>query len=193
MAVDNLIRGALQRIPRGLLGFLDVKVGGTYPTVMSGLLQPTLDLQSWYASEGQQLTGTGAAIGTAVGLTQLRITSTAPENLSNGTALIVPQNEIWLLTEWLVQCFHAAAGDFFDTSPVVYANGVSSSRLYSPACALSGDPYRPEANVFASRSIIKPVFVTPGEEIAMYVNMALAAAGTPHTPISRFKLLRFKV
>jgi hypothetical protein len=185
--------GKIQRIPRGLLSFLQVSTSAEYPVALANQLLPTMDLTNWYGAEGEHITGTGAAIGTVTGGTQLRITATAPNTtLSDGTSMTVPQNEIWLVSEWLVQCFHAAAGDFFDVSPAVYFHNVSSSRFYSPATALSGDPNINAANIWAHRAIMRPVLLAPGEEVAMLVNRALAAAGTPHTPVSRFKLLRFR-
>jgi len=189
----DLIKGLMQRIPRGLLSFLDVKTGGTYPTALGGLLQPTIDLNPWYASEALQLTASATAVGTQVAGTRLPIVSTTVEDLVAGAGqLVVPNTEIWLITEATCGASAATAGDVLDICMVIMANAVAT-RFYIPPQVQIGNPDRAAANMSAwALSVPGPgLFVAPGEEIMIQVLQWTVAAGT-EAPILRLKLMRFR-
>jgi len=192
--VADLIRGLMQRIPRGLLSFLDVKTGGTYPTLLGGILQPHIDLNPWYASEALQLTGVGDAAATQVAGGRLAITTTSVEDLVAGAgALIVPNTEIWLITQATATASIEAAGDVVDVSMCINANP-TAVRFYVPPQVLVGNPDRAAQNWSARVLSVPPpgLLVAPGESIGFVIHQwTIAAAGTA-TPILRFKLMRFR-
>jgi len=182
----------IQRVPRGLLSFLDVKAGGDYPTNLVTQLQPTIDLQAWYAAEAQHYTCTGAAIGTTASSTKLPFTGTTVDNLSDGANVAVPQNEIWLLHDATVEMSNGVtAADIFDTVLSIGFN-TTANRHIIPAQTLAGNPYAGVATNTAYRSLNKPLFMAPGNELCLRVIRATAAAGTPFTPVARIRVLRFR-
>lgn len=73
----------INRVPKGLLGLLDLKTQGDNPAQMVPQVQPTLDLRDFYAQGTRDTLSSAIAVG-ALGL------FTPP-------ALVVPQGEEWLL------------------------------------------------------------------------------------------------
>lgn len=189
---DQRFPSLLQRVPRGLLSFLDIKAGGEYPTRFITELQPTIDLTSWYGSEGQHYTAVGAAVGTTGQGTKLPFTSSTVDNLSDGSNIAVPNTEIWYLQQATVEMGQGlGAADIFDAVLSIQFNTVNN-RFFIPAQTLSGNPYAGVAANISYRSLDQPVLLGPGNEIALKVIRATAAAGTPFVPTARLVLLRFK-
>jgi len=197
--VADLIRGLMQRIPRGLLGFLDVKTGGTYPTALGGVLTPTLDLSAWYASGAELLTGVGTTVNDAtVDGTRINMTVTSPTNLSDGTLVRVPQTEIWLLPQWTVDPgVDIAGGDVADFGPCV----ANDNGFYMPPSMLAGD-IKGEIGVIGqdhfgpARSLLAfppGLFLRPGETMQMIVYQSLFPSAGSVQPRSRFLLQRFRI
>lgn len=189
----ELIRGLMQRIPRGLLSFLDVKTGGTYPTVLGGLLQPTIDLTEWYGAEAQHYTAVGAAVGTTVAGNKLPFTATSVTDLTNGANLVVPDREIWRLNEATVDLGNGAnAADIFHCALCIRFN-TTANRFFIPPQTLHGDPGAGVAFNRAYYALDRPLLVAPGNEIALETIRVSAAAGTPFTPTARLVLARFTI
>jgi len=172
----ELIRGLMQRIPRGLLAFLDVKTGGTYPTALGGMLQPVLDLQAWYASEATHYLGTNAGQGTTAGNATFPIVLTTPTNIVVGGKLQVPQTETWLVTNWSV--FNESAGvvatDYIDVVPVLRDPAITYN--VCPPTTLDGAIAFGQTAWSMRRSIRAPILVPPGWDLAFRVNRLLLGA-----------------
>lgn len=184
----------IQSIPRGLLSFLGITLGGDYPRQLITQLQPTLDLLDFYASsQAQHYTATGTAVGTTAQGTRLSFTGTTVENLGDGTNVTVPQTESWLLLDATVDMNNGVnAADIFDVVFAVNYNTLAN-RFVVPPQTLSGNPYAAVATNQAYRSLDKPVFLSPGNELVLRVIRATAAAGTPFVPLARLRLLRFRL
>lgn len=185
----------IQRIPRGLLSFLDVKAGGDYPVNFITQLQPTLDLMRFYANgEAQHYTAGGIAIGSTASGTKLPFTNTTVTDLTNGANLIVPQNETWMLLDATTEMnFNlSTAGDIFDVALQIGFNS-TATRFVIPAQTLQGNPYLGVTGNVAYRSLNEPQFIMPGNELALRVIRCVAAAGTPFGAVCRLRLLRFNI
>lgn len=78
--------GQIQKIPQGLLGFLQLKTGGRNPATLSDIVVPTWDLARLYLEADAEYVGVNSTIN-AGGYT---ITASAP------------QNEAWIVTSFNV-------------------------------------------------------------------------------------------
>lgn len=172
----ELIRGLMQRIPRGLLGLLDVKTGGTYPTVLNGSLQAVIDLQAWYGAEATHYLGTNAGQGTTTGNASFPIVLTTPTNIVTGGALRVPQTETWYIQTWSV--YNEAAGmtatDYVDVSPVL--RDPATTYNWDPPSTLTGAIAFGQTLWAMRRSITHPILAPPGWDLAFRVNRLLLGA-----------------
>jgi hypothetical protein len=100
-------KGPIQRIAQGLLGFFQLKDQGN-PAVLSDLLQGTLELRDWYF----ETSTTVPAVSTV----------SIPANSSGWFAfttnpLVVPQNEIWWVSNFTVYCALPLATDHIRMCP----------------------------------------------------------------------------
>jgi len=195
----DLIKGLMQRIPRGLLGFLDVKTGGTYPTALGGLLQPTIDLTQWYMTGAELLTGVGTVVNDAtVDGTRIDITITSPTDFADGSELRVPQTEIWLIPQWTVDPgVDLAGGDVCEVGPCI----ANDNGFYMPPTLMAGDRQGAigvigQDHFGPARSLVAfppGLFVRPGELVQMMVYQSLFPSAASVLPRSRFQLLRFRI
>jgi hypothetical protein len=82
---------------RGYLDFFGLKNGGSNPQIPATFIQPTLDLQRWYL-ESRAIDYNWSRLFVAnTNAANLQLTATTPSNLSNGTDVIVPQDEVWAM------------------------------------------------------------------------------------------------
>lgn len=90
-----------QSINTALFGYLDLfqlRTGGRNPQVTADYIQPTIDLQRWYLeSRVSSIQGNVNTVVATIGASQLTIATTTPAGLSNGTNIVVPSNEVWIL------------------------------------------------------------------------------------------------
>lgn len=183
----------IQRIPRGLLAFLDVKAGGEYPVQLITQLQPTIDLTKWYAAEAESFTASAVQIGTTTEGTFINFTVTSVTDITDGVSLTVPQTQVWVLQAATVEMLRVggAVGDIFDAA-LCFAPLTSGTRSIHPAQTLMGNPYLGQ-RTFAMRSLDNPPWILPsGTTIGLRIIYAQAAAGTPFSPVARLRLLRFQ-
>lgn len=91
-------RAPLQRLPKGLLGFMELKNGGQFPQELAAAaLIPQIDLLRWYlATNGEPVVT--APIAAAVGFTNF------PE-------FLIPQDEIWYVDNFMVRSELVGAGE----------------------------------------------------------------------------------
>ena len=105
--------GVLQVLPKGLLGFLELKNGGSFPTALLRDLAPTIELLDWYTEANSEVVsgGTVAVAGAAGSRTVGGTLDFAPGNA-------VPSNEWWLLHEYNVDLI-TGAGETIQATPAV--------------------------------------------------------------------------
>lgn len=88
MMPEELSYGPVQVLPKGLLGFLQLKNAGKNPDRLSNTLSPSLDLFEWYmAGTAQDIIPAPATAALPTGSTGFQAFTVNP--------VIVPQQEIW--------------------------------------------------------------------------------------------------
>lgn len=116
--------GPIQILPRGLLGFLQLKNAGQNPSLLSDLLQPTLDLREWLLeTNSESVFVSGVAFipaATGVGFFSL---------------FTVPDGQHWALLDAFARIAIGAGQTL--THRLAYFDGPSAS---SQEFSLSGDP-----------------------------------------------------
>lgn len=89
--------GPLNRVPLGLLSFLELKApSGRYPVQLADQILPQLDMEKFYRPQAHRA-GLGLQAGGAI---------VGPNRFSVftlGSATIVPQGELWFLAEYTVE------------------------------------------------------------------------------------------
>lgn len=142
--------GVLNRTPEGFLDLTGQRVGGRYPTQLSDVVAPTVDLS--YLLKGRL-----TAVETAASLTS---------NVGDQVTIDVPDNENWLLFNLGTQYITTANNDrvwigiYVDELPgssdpankmLIHAN--------EPAVGINN------VHTFYSASSIEPMLLTPGTQI----------------------------
>jgi len=85
-------------IPQGLLDLFSIRSGGRNPQQLAEQLLPTLDMQRWY--QEAKVLEVDFAVPQLVASADsgvIDIPVTTPTNLSNGTSVNVPENEVWMV------------------------------------------------------------------------------------------------
>lgn len=91
----------IQLIPRGLLGFFQVKNNGVNPTDLPDELQPILEMRDWYFQSQPEALPVGS-IALATGANGFSPFTANP--------LVVPSDEFWFVLDYSVQA-SLGAGD----------------------------------------------------------------------------------
>ena len=160
----------IQLIPRGLLGFLQLKNLGKNPSDFPSVLQPTLELFDWLTQSEQLSTvGTDAAIA-AVG---------------TNTYLSVPSGEAWWLHDVQASINLAAAATIvcspsYNLGPV---GAPSFSRLLTPLQQYSQAVHG--TTIVIPSTLYKPMLLTPGCTLGIRTT-ALSAATTAGNLVARY-------
>lgn len=104
-------------IPQGLLDLFAIKNGGQNPDSLTSQLQAQIDLFGFYRLFKEQYFRLGMANQTSQGVNTAMNWSNAtpvdPNNpISDGTLVRVPQNQVWIVTEYdVITNFNAIAGE----------------------------------------------------------------------------------
>lgn len=88
----EVLSGPIQTLPRGLLGFMQLKNSGRYPSEVSSTLGLSLELFDWYMeanAENLPLASTAAIGPGAVGFVPWTV-----------NPIVVPDNEMWFVTAY---------------------------------------------------------------------------------------------
>lgn len=105
--------GPIQTVPRGLLGLLQLKSRGQNPIDISDLVSPIISLfDFWMNGEAQNITNTGA--GEGIPTRVMPAATTAFQGFVDGAPvvdLIVPQDEVWFVTDYTIFTGVLAATD----------------------------------------------------------------------------------
>lgn len=113
------ISGPLQVIPRGFLGFFQLKNGGVNPTEMPDSLQCVLEMRDWYFNANAETFDVGSVA--VAGGTTGNVAWTSP--------VIVPNDEFWWVTEYNARTAALLAADTSEfcmcyVAPVGAAQGI---------------------------------------------------------------------
>lgn len=190
----------VNRIPPGLLEYFGVKSGEWGPRELGQQLTPTLDLGRWYmdASALQlQCTVTGSPWAADANATLAPITGTGPVDLTNGTQLIVPPGEAWLVLEAGIT-WQATASD--NEAQFWWASGTTASGFQSWPQRPLGYAQHPAPASFAAGFrqsgvvLTQPFWIPPGMTLAVQVGLvAIGAGGSVSISSAWLRLQRFRI
>lgn len=167
--------GPIQKIPGGLLDFLQLKNAGRNPADLPEVLQPVLEMQQWYWQTYAEITGgTDAAI-VAVGLVD---------------KVTVPDNEFWAVHEVQVDAA-LAVGSVVEIIPYFRQGPAGSINNYPFNLA---DPYLWDAatmgTVYLRRMLHPlPLLLVPGSILGIRT-YRLSAATTTGNLFARFTRMK---
>lgn len=157
------------RYLRGLLGFLDGKVGGLTPAEFADFLQPTLDSYPFlHAQQRELVRGGSAGIGTG------------GEGFDPIAALLVPQDEVWLV-DWA--CAYMPGGVFVGAADQLTMQPAVTMRSAGAATSgmivLGNMPWQDPALAWCPHSTsIRPYIALPNDQFGIWVDIIQLAAGT---------------
>jgi hypothetical protein len=175
-----IVASRFNRYLRGLLGFLDSKVGGLTPADLETSVRPTLDIRPFaYAQAREFRVANTAAI--AVGETGF-VSATVP--------IIVPEGELWLVDQFSVNSNDLAAGQRLFIAPaaniIASSGGIAQSLILGDSLAVST-----AAELQQCAGVMKGIFTAqPGDELGVFV--CQNAVGTP-TMFLRYTLMRLTI
>lgn len=153
----------IQKIPSGLLGFLQLKNSGQNPSELPSLLQPILELRDWYfAADARNFYDSAGNVPIY----------SAPNNtvgfvgFATGPTLItVPQDEMWFIQDYLV-----ATATLIATDTIQFAAGFRTPDVGVSIQNMMGDPSvlstGPNRRAYAWA---RGLFVPPGSQIGAQV------------------------
>lgn len=169
--------GPIQIIPPGLLGFLQLKNGGTNPRDLEENVQPTFELWRHYLNATAE-EGTGDSANVVSGTNGFVSFNT---NVSNG--------EWWYIHYFMAQGLGVAAADTLSIAPAfnaqVAAGGISialAPMVSTSALTVASSPF----------NVARDVLVPPGAGLGAFVGHVLSAAG--NWPLrGRWRFTRLKI
>lgn len=176
--------GPIQLIPPGLLGFLQLKVGGLNPENLSTNLQATLELFEWYMQARLEHSSSSISrtVNTAGGAGSF-VPFLVPAN-----ALVVPDKEFWWVESFTILALLGAAAD--TTS---FQCGWQSATLGAPSFYSVGPTETATgsatSNVEAFARSDRPFFCPPGAQLGIMNRQTVSAAGVQFFPYVRFARL----
>jgi hypothetical protein len=166
---DEIGTAPLNTIPRGLLDFFGIKSFGQNPVHLQDRIQPTLDLLLWVA----QTNAVYLEVPTIVLATAnqpggtVDFPSTQPQNLSVGGRLVVPQNEVWFVHEFVVKAIYNNAADLGEFWPGIYDYPAAINRPQPSDSSLLHNGVAAFVRT-AWASMHRPIFVAPGSTLSAY-------------------------
>lgn len=189
--------GALNRWPVGLLGFLDLKVGGRYPQSLGDVVVPQLELWQQYVNQqlfSTQLTApTDPLIASDSGGATYGFTAGSPLALPvSGGQVAVPQDEIWYVRQFSIHwTWNSIAAGVVDFSPM-YQVPNSGSRF--PSCTRQGQTDSQAAVGVSGRSMITdPIWLLPGYAPRFVVNRQTVPGGGSVAISGQIELARIRI
>lgn len=181
----KLLTAPVGFVPAGLLDFYGLKSMGENPQVLGNLIQPTMDLTRWYAdsrAQGVFVVTTNpvtAPLAANLAASAVAIQATGPLNLSDGTDVIVPANEVWLVLEANVRwTFSAAAGQSANFQMLHAEQKGNGTQVQWPMTVVGNVASSATTNL-AGRSILDhPMLIYGDSSIKIDCNGAIVAAAT---------------
>jgi hypothetical protein len=149
-----LTPATISRLPLGLLDFLGIKSGGTYPRDLSTTLASTWDMLDLLAANHHSDIRNDTPVN-------------AP-NLITPIPLVVPQTEVWYVPFFTVSATTIAAEAINGTV------GVVGQGIPQPAFIL-GDSAGVGASITMNASTKYPIWMGPGDQPAFRVNSITTA------------------
>lgn len=182
---------------RGYLDFFGLKNGGSNPQMPAAVLAPTMDLQRWYMeSRAQVYTFSRQNFFVASGGGNfIPIIATTPTDISDGTDVICPQNEIWLLMPGsrIFAGFSADAGSEVELT-LVTANQSSDQFEFIPMNPREGYGTSDAAITRSQcRTLSEPFWIQPGWTLTGLDYGHTVAAGGDIDIGGTLKLLRLRI
>lgn len=167
------------RLPRGLLGLLDAKIGGQNPQQLDESVRSSVALDRFYEAQMREaLTGTSLAL-VALG----------PVFWSTGSmAGVVPADEMWLIDQYSVQSQGMAAGEALAIVPLLRVNAPAGT--YQDIFLDHPVVLTLALNEQAFSTAIRPFVALPGDSLGFQVWRRTAYAGTVSgiATVSRLKV-----
>ena len=192
---DNIPPPPINTLPRGLLDFLGIQSMGANPRNLAQLVQPIIDMMPFYLAQEEEyfrlVRATTIPVGSAIG-TLWQWSSTAPVDIINGAAgLIVPNNEIWYVSE-MTACvaLSNAANDFFIPQLTLLPAGGNGQFLpqtmYGMQPVLGTSPGQ-----IAGAQLARPFWAGPGSTLMVQSGGYVFSAIT--TLLGSMKVVRLKI
>lgn len=159
--------GPLNRLPIGILGLFDIRgAGGSYPRALIETIQPTVDSSMFLR---------GSVMVDGVGVTTPALT--APVSFREFVGLIVPNTEVWFLSEFTVEC--TLAIDQGVVFRAAWAVDVAVPRPYGLGDYTSAVPHALGSVAQASASFQMPRIMPPGSKLGVNLqSITVGAAGS---------------
>lgn len=169
----------VQVIPPGLLGFLQLKVGGLNPDTLLGELRGILDLTEWYfQARYEEPQGAGGTLASGPFVTGAAALGYNDWATVGGTAgpLTVPNGEAWMVGEYtMVYSCGAVAGDTALAVPCMKTPASSVPvMLANPTLSLTGSATK--ARSVPVRSIGR-FFAPAGSSLGFWIADNISPAG----------------
>lgn len=193
----NLLTSPIGFVPAGLLDFFQLKSMGENPQTLGQQIAPIMDIFRWYAdtrAQGFVVSATNPAFPYAANISAqgISITATTPTNLSNGTNLIVPATEVWIVLECTCTVgFTATAGQYGSFSmrhSEQLGNGATFIWPMLPQGFFSGDA----AVARSGRLVLERPIIIPGDSTILLNTDGINVAASNITPTVSMRLLRLQ-
>lgn len=156
--------GAINRLPNGLLSYVDTKTQGQNPAFLGEQVSPVLDMEPFYRSLARY---------------EMQVSQNVAAGPNSYTNIVaVPNDEVWLL--------HAASVEFANTvgpnatnvwaSCNLWTGPQASISLLNTSGAVSGITVTTGEQVYFSGIFARPVVASPGWNIAVWMGNFAGAA-----------------
>lgn len=184
---------AIAQLPKGLLALFDIKSAGDYPSQLTDNIQLTYDvgdlqIQGINAERVTDNLALAAGAGTQ-----------SPGTFNLGTQLIVPSNEVWLVS--FAQCVTGVVGVAASVRPLMigYAppgvTGLNGFRsLVDPPVATLTGTAVVQYGITVNQGLTHPHVVGPGSEFLVFADReVVSVVGGAVNVISQLRYLRCRV
>lgn len=167
--------GPVNRLPLGLLSYLDLKGNGRYPDTFGNVIAPCLELMTFFAP-----TLCSEQISNRTTTHNVDVSGSQPFGVTGGGPIIVPPNEIWLV-------------EFFDVLTAALNNSqFAAIPIYRPqpngsnmdVSLIRGNCPRLDPTIAGGQFRIGadgPVLIPPGAELRYWIVRMNGAAVDPVT------------
>ena len=170
--------GAVQRIPKGLLGLLQIKETGKNPSSLLDTIQPSYDLFQQYIADSMQNTyglfnNPAFAAPTVLAVSITTANSGTSQSFSNPILAQVPQNNLWYIDTYATRAVIATAAD------TISFTGILTDLNFNTSWAMC-TPYRDAVTANARlgwSASTRPFFALPGQIFQVSVDNCTSAGG----------------
>jgi hypothetical protein len=178
--------GPIQILPRGLLGWLQLKQQGTNPSQLADFVQPTLDLTPHYREQQAQVLDQNSGISLTTG--NVGFVAWSP------LSIIVPPNETWWVTAYDIATSTIVVADDTVFSCGIRYNTVGTIR--HGLCPGMHAPSPPLSSVAVvnrlKRASCNSFWAPPGSELGVEID-ALTAVTTITFNVNAFRYVPMRI